>query len=181
MVTIPWWNVKKKPHRIASEMQAATGFFPLRVESLPIRKAGAGMMEKGFEEGFVVAVADGVATVRVGRHAECSSCGACGAARQAVVEACDDIGAKAGDHVRFTVPEHSVVLGSLIVFAVPVALALVLGVCGALVEGGGTVANGTLGGLVGAAVGLAIGGGIVRWFDRRAAAQQPRIVEILSS
>ena len=181
MVTIPWWNVKKKPHRIASEMQAATGFFLRRVEIFPIRTSGARMMEKGYEEGFVVAVENGVATVRVGRHAECSSCGACGAARQAVVEAKDTVGAAVGDHVRFTVPEHSVVLGSLIVFAVPVALALVLGVCGALVEGGGTVANGTLGGLVGAAVGLAIGGGIVRWFDRRAAAQQPRIVEILSS
>lgn len=133
------------------------------------------------EEGFVLDSADGVAHVRVGRHRECVSCGACGAARQAVVEAKDALGTAPGDFVRFSVPEHSVVLGSLIVFAVPVALALVLGVCGALVEGGGTVANGTLGGLVGAAVGLAIGGGIVRWFDRRAAAQQPRIVEILSS
>ena len=131
------------------------------------------------EEGFVMTVTDGVAEVRVGRHAECVSCGACGAARQAVVEARDDIGARPGDHVRFTLPEHSVVLGSLIVFAVPLVLALALGIGGAFVEGNGAVANGTLGGLIGAAVGLALGGLVVRWFDRRAARQQPRIVEIL--
>ena len=35
------------------------------------------------EEGFVLDSADGVAHVRVGRHRECVSCGAYGAARQA--------------------------------------------------------------------------------------------------
>ena len=136
-------------------------------------------MEKGYEEGFVLTSHDGVAEIRIGRHAECVSCGACGAARQAVVEARNGIGAQPGDHVRFTLPEHSVVLGSLIVFAVPLVLALACGVLGAWVDGGGVVASGTLGGLVGAAIGLAAGGGAIRWFDRRAAAQQPQIVEIL--
>jgi len=139
------------------------------------------MQKTLYEEGFVLTTHDGIAEIRVGRHAECVSCGACGAARQAVVEAKDDIGAHVGDHVRFTLPEHSVVLGSLIVFAVPLLLALVLGIGGAYIDGEGVVSNGTLGGLIGAALGLAIGGGVVRWFDRRAARQQPKIVEILKA
>ena len=131
------------------------------------------------EEGFVLDSADGVAHVRVGRHRECVSCGACGAARQAVVEAKDALGTAPGDFVRFTVPEHSVVLGSLIVFAVPLVLAAVFGVLGAFAEGGFAAADGTIGGLAGAAVGLVLGGCVVRWFDRRAARQAPEIIEIL--
>ena len=128
------------------------------------------------EEGFVLDSADGVAHVRVGRHRECVSCGACGAVRQAVVEAKNPLGAVPGDFVRFTVPEHSVVLGSLIVFAVPLVLALGLGVLGALVAGG---IDGMVGGLIGAAIGLILGGFVVRWFDRRAARPAPQIIEIL--
>ena len=128
------------------------------------------------EEGFVLDSADGVAHVRVGRHRECVSCGACGAARQAVVEAKDALGTAPGEFVRFSVPEHSVVLGSLIVFAAPLVLAAVLG---AYVEGGFAAADGTIGGLAGAAVGLVLGGCVVRWFDRRAARQAPEIIEIL--
>ena len=131
--------------------------------------AGGAFIKDGFKHDAVFGVKAGM----------CVSCGACGAARQAVVEARNGIGAQPGDHVRFTLPEHSVVLGSLIVFAVPLVLALACGVLGAWLDGGGVVASGTLGGLVGAAIGLAAGGLVVRWFDRRAAAQQPQIVEIL--
>ena len=89
------------------------------------------------------------------------------------------LGTAPGDFVRFTVPEHSVVLGSLIVFAVPLVLAAIFGVLGAYVEGGFAAADGTIGGLVGAAIGLVLGGIVVRWFDRRAARQAPEIIEIL--
>ena len=54
-----------------------------------------------------------------------------------------------------------------------------LGVLGALAAGGFDAADGTIGGLVGAAVGLVLGGCVVRWFDRRAARQAPEIIEIL--
>ena len=39
------------------------------------------------EQGIVLETADGMAKVRIGRHAECGSCGACGGARQVVVDA----------------------------------------------------------------------------------------------
>lgn len=131
------------------------------------------------EEGFVLKVKNGKAKVRVGRHEECAGCGACGAVRQAVVDAVNAVGARRGDFVRFEVPETSPVLGSLVVFGVPLVLALVLGGAGLLLGGGIEAAEGQVFGLAGVAFGLAIARQIVRWFDRRAAAQVPQIVEVV--
>ena len=47
------------------------------------------------EEGLVIGVSPqaGTATVKVGRHAECSACGACAGSRQLTVEAVNGPGA----------------------------------------------------------------------------------------
>lgn len=133
------------------------------------------------EYGRVVALAGSLATVRVGRHAECSSCGACGGARQAVVEAENAIGAAVGDAVRFEFREANMLVGAFMVFVWPLIFA---------------AAGAAFGFLAAPSIDVdvdssAVGGAVlffllslffVKKFDRKAArdvAARPRIVEVV--
>ena len=128
------------------------------------------------EQGLVLAVTKQLATVRVGRHAECSSCGACGGSRQVIIEALNKLGAQPGQRVRFAIREQNVLTGAFVVFVLPLLLA-------AIGAGGGW--------LVGRTDNYAIGSGLiffvlglimVKLFDRRVAHKQnlkPVIIEIL--
>ena len=82
------------------------------------------------EEGLVVKVQDGLASIKVGRHADCSACGACPSSHHVMVEAVNRIGAKPGQRVRFAMQESQVLTGAFVVFVLPLlaaALGAVLG------------------------------------------------------
>lgn len=133
------------------------------------------------EYGRVVALDGAVATVRVGRHAECSSCGACGGARQAVVEAENAAGAAIGDAVRFEFREQSVILGAFMVFVWPLIFAAFGGALGFLAAPSidASVDSSATGGAV---LFFLLSLVVVKKFDKKAgrdAAARPRIVEIV--
>lgn len=134
------------------------------------------------EQGLVIEVYDGLAKIKVGRHAECTSCGACPSSRQVMVEAVNTIGAQTGQRVRFAVQEQNVLAGAFVVFILPL-----------LAAGGGSVSGWwlapllsvteTAGSAGGALVAFVLALGVVRYFDRRVARRQemkPVIVEILT-
>lgn len=127
------------------------------------------------EEGVVAEAAEGnCVRVRVGRHEECTGCGACGAARHAVVLVRGNgFCLKPGMRVRFALPDHSVVLGAFIVFIVPLVLAALGGfACG-------IAADNDLAAVCGAVCGALLGMLLIRCFDRRVQKRQPYVVEII--
>ena len=128
------------------------------------------------EEGVVLEiVAEGKrARVRVGRHEECTGCGACGAAHHAVADVrSNSFCLKPGMRVRFALPDYSVVLGAFIVFIVPLALAAVGGfACGLVLDS-------DLAAVGGAISGALLGMLLVRLFDRRMQERQPYVAEII--
>lgn len=143
------------------------------------------------QEGTVVEVKNGWAVVRVGRHEECTGCGACGAARQQMVEARDELGTHPGTRVRFRMPRHSVALGAFVVFALPLLLAGLGGVLGFMLSAGpeaffaGAAAQemalgekaATIGGAI---VGTLVGLRGIKWFDRKVAGRQPYLTAIIT-
>lgn len=134
------------------------------------------------EQGLVVEVYDGLAKIKVGRHAECTSCGACPSSRQVMVEAVNKIGAHPGQRVRFAMQEQNVLVGAFVVFVLPLLAAGLGAVAGWLLAPSLSVsaAQGSAGL---ALVALVLALGFVRYFDRRVARRQemkPVIVEILT-
>lgn len=128
------------------------------------------------EEGVVLEiVAEGKrARVRVGRHEECTGCGACGAAHHAVADVrSNSFCLKPGMRVCFALSDHSVVLGAFIVFIVPLALAALGGFACWLAVPSDFAA------VCGAVCGALFGILLVRLFDRRVQEQQPYVVEII--
>jgi sigma-E factor negative regulatory protein RseC len=128
-------------------------------------------------------VEGGLAQVKVGRHEECGSCGACGGAQQVVVEAVNEIGAQPGQRVLFEFREANVLTGAFVVFILPLLFGGVGAVIGhftaPLLE-----ANGSLPAVIGALLFFLLALGLVRKFDRRAAqdkAAKPVIIEILDN
>lgn len=135
------------------------------------------------EQGIVLETDGQRAKVKVGRHEECGSCGACGGAQNVVIEATNSLGAEAGQRVRFEFREEKVLTGAFVVFILP----LIFGGIGAVI--GHLVAplldaNGSLPYLLGALVFFLIALGVVKKFDQRAAKDQaakPVIIEILDN
>ena len=135
------------------------------------------------EQGIVMETAGGTAQVRIARHEECGSCGACGGAQRVVVEAANPVEAKAGDKVIFEFREENVLTGAFVVFILP----LIFGAVGAVV--GHFAApfldeSGSLPYVLGALIFFLIALGVVKKFDKQAARNQalkPVIVKILGS
>lgn len=71
------------------------------------------------ELGTVIETEGETAQVKVGKHAECSACGACASAKNAVVTVSNKIGAKIGDRVKFETPDENILLGAFMVFMFP--------------------------------------------------------------
>jgi len=133
------------------------------------------------EQGLVIEVSDDVTKIKVGRHSDCSNCGACPGSDIVIVSASNKIGAKVGQRVEFEVKEVNVLIGAFTVFILPLIAAFV----GVL-----------LGGFIGKYIGYNINvfqimGGIitfllsmifVKLFDRAATGSeksQPAITRIL--
>lgn len=133
------------------------------------------------EEGLVVKVQDGLASIKVGRHAECSGCGACPSSRQVMVEAVNRIGAQPGQRVRFAMQEAHVLTGAFVVFVLPLLSAAVGAVLGwQLAIGIGE--DYPFWAEAGAGFFFVLSLFTIRLFDRQVAKQQrlkPVIVEIL--
>ena len=141
-------------------------------------------IEVGFmkqEQGLVMDVEGRIARVKVGRHEECTGCGACPSSRHVTVDAVNDLGAKPGQRVRFEMREEQVLLGAFVVFLLPLLSAGL----GALFGWQMSLALGmeeTVGTVAGAAVFFLMSLLGVKLFDRRAAKNQqmkPVIIEIL--
>ena len=139
------------------------------------------------EEGLVLETQEGMARIRVGRHAECVSCGACAGAQNIVVDAVNGLGAQPGQRVKFELQEAHVLTGAFVVFILPLLAAgmgAVLGWQLELMQGMEAVGKEGI-------PDFAIGGGIlffllsllgVKLYDRKAGKNQqmkPVIVEIL--
>ncbi|WP_033170463.1 SoxR reducing system RseC family protein [Selenomonas sp. ND2010] len=133
------------------------------------------------EEGLIVKVQDGMAIIKVGRHADCSACGACPSSRHVMVEAVNRIGAKPGQRVRFAMQESQVLTGAFVVFVLPLLAAAVGAVLGwqLAIGVGGEFAFWTK---FGAGFFFVLSLVAIKLFDRQVAKKQrmkPVILEIL--
>ena len=124
------------------------------------------------EQGEVVKVEPGVATVRLSSGENCASCSARGGCHMEVdlgfdktrkLVAANRINARVGDTVEVLIPEQQRLQAGLIVFGLPVVLAVAGAIAGSLVGGDLAVLVGVLGGL-----GLGGAVGIDRMMERRA-------------
>lgn len=82
------------------------------------------------EEGIIIEVVDNIAKVKVGRHSDCSNCGACPGSNSVIIDANNKIGAKLGQRVEFEVKETNVLSGAFIVFVMPIIVAFIGVLCG---------------------------------------------------
>ena len=133
------------------------------------------------EQGLVVDVREGIAQVKVGRHEECTGCGACPSSQHVMVDAVNPLGAKPGQRVRFEMQEEHVLLGAFVVFIMPLIAAGVGGFLGwqiGMAQGMEETQSIVTGALFLFLISLLA----VKLFDRRAARNQnlkPVIIEIL--
>lgn len=135
------------------------------------------------EEGLIIKLNEErrTATVRVGKHDECSACGACAGSRQLTVEAVNKLGAAQGQRVKFRMQEQHLLKGAFMVFILPLLLAGAGAYLGWRLFG-----DESFGGLYPFStgiIGFVLGAALVKWYDRRAAArqqEQPVITEIIS-
>jgi len=82
------------------------------------------------EQGLVIEVNDNIAKVKVGRHSDCSNCGACPGDNSMIIDANNKIGAKIGQRVTFEMKETNVLSGAFIVFVMPIIVAFIGVICG---------------------------------------------------
>jgi positive regulator of sigma E activity len=77
--------------------------------------------------GYVTRVSPGLAEVLLGKHAQCADCGACIAAadeRERSIEAANDLGAGEGAKVEIEISPGRLVRAALLMFLLPIFLAL---------------------------------------------------------
>ena len=77
------------------------------------------------EQGLVIEVINNIANIKVGRHSDCSNCGACPGSDSVIISANNKIGAKVGDKVTFEMREDNVLKGAFIVFVLPLIIAFI--------------------------------------------------------
>jgi sigma-E factor negative regulatory protein RseC len=87
------------------------------------------------EEGIVVAATGDKARLKVGKHIECRSCGACPGNDAAFIDVKNPIGAGVGQRVLFEAKESNALKGAFIVFILPVAAGLAGAALGGLASG----------------------------------------------
>ncbi len=82
------------------------------------------------EQGWVIEADGSMAKIRVGRHADCSSCGACASAQNMVIDALNPLAARPGQRVRFEMKETNILQGAFMVFVMPLLCAALGGFLG---------------------------------------------------
>jgi Positive regulator of sigma E activity len=133
------------------------------------------------EQGIVIEVKNNEAHIKVGRHSDCSSCGACAGSDSIIISANNKIGAKVGERVEFEVKEVNVLRGAFVVFVLPLIAAFI----GALLGGGiGSYFGGNIhtfqiaGGIIAFLLSMVL----VKLFDKAATTSEkskPEIIRIL--
>ncbi|MEG6584532.1 SoxR reducing system RseC family protein [Dendrosporobacter sp. 1207_IL3150] len=139
------------------------------------------MGKEAEQEGVVIEVNDDTAKVKTSRHNDCANCGACPGNSAMVLEAYNDLSAKAGQRVVVKIQPDNMLKAAFIVYVLPLVASL-LGVIA------GTVLAEKLGI---SAVWFQIGGGCstfllsiwyIRYYDYHArtnAKSRPRVIKIL--
>jgi len=133
------------------------------------------------EQGVVIETDGRYAKIRVGRHEECSSCGACAASKHLVVEAVNALDAKVGERVKFAMKEEQMLLGAFVVFILPLVFAA-FGAYGGWELSVSYGSDATKSAVLGAVLCFLFSLIAVKLFDRKAArdmAAKPVITEIL--
>ena len=133
------------------------------------------------EQGLIIAVKGNIAEIKVGRHSDCTSCGACPGSNSVIITANNKIGAKAGQRVEFAVKEVNVLLGAFTVFVWPLLAALLGVLAGRLIVAplGYDLMNAQISGGVAAFLLSLV---FVKFFDKSAAGSEqarPDILRIL--
>lgn len=133
------------------------------------------------EQGIVIEVNSNEAQIKVGRHSDCSSCGACAGSDSIIISANNKIEAKVGERVEFEVKEVNVLRGAFVVFVLPLIAAFI----GALLGGGiGSYIGGNIhtfqiaGGIITFLLSMVL----VKLFDKAATTSEkskPKIIRIL--
>ena len=133
------------------------------------------------EQGLVIELHEGLARIKVGRHTECVSCGACPSSQHVMVEAVNTLGARPGQRVKFELQEQHMLTGAFVVFVLPLLCAALGAVLGwQLGPWAGSSGNAPI--IAGAVVFFLLSLVAVKAFDRKAARNQglkPVIVEII--
>lgn len=79
------------------------------------------------EQGLVIEVINDMAKIKVGRHNDCSNCGACPGSDSVIISAINKVGAKPGQRVAFQMKEVNVLRAAFVVFILPL-IAILIGV-----------------------------------------------------
>ena len=133
------------------------------------------------EQGLVIEVIDDVAKIRVGRHRDCTNCGACPGSDIVIISANNKLGAKVGQRVDFEVKEVNVLIGAFTVFVLPLIAAFVGVLLGRLI-GKYIGSNINVFQIAGGIIAFLLSMIIVKLFDKAATGSeksQPTIIRIL--
>lgn len=134
------------------------------------------------EQGLVIEVVGKTARIQVGRHNDCTSCGACPSSQHIIITANNDIGAKVGQRVTFEQKEVNILQGAFMVFAMPIIAAFIGAILGKFI-GESCGYDLTYATVVGGSVLFLLSLAGVKLFDRAVGRDQstkPVIVSILS-
>ena len=129
------------------------------------------------EEGTIVEVVGEMARIKVGRHSECQSCGACPGNDSAIIDVRNPVGAAPGQRVIFESEETNALKGAFVVFVLPIAALLAGALIGGLL---GEISGRTpLGGVVGGLLAFALACLFVKFFDRAASKDERSLARIV--
>ena len=133
------------------------------------------------EQGLVIEVIGDVAKIRVGRHSDCTNCGACPGSDSVIISANNKVGAKVGQRVDFEVKEVNVLIGAFAVFVLPLIAAFVGVLLGRLI-GKYIGSNINVFQIAGGIIAFLLSMIFVKLFDKSATGSeksQPTIIRIL--
>jgi len=133
------------------------------------------------EQGLVIEISDNIARIKVGRHSDCSNCGACPGNDSVIISANNKIGAKVGDKVTFEMKEVNILKGAFIVFILPLIVAFIGVLLGGLI-GKYMGSNINVSQIIGGITAFLLSMIFVKLFDRAATMSEeskPAIISIL--
>lgn len=140
------------------------------------------------ENGQVVAAGDGMAKIKLQRHASCDKCGACGMGNrpEIIVDVDDRVGVEKGDIVMLRMKTGQLFKAAVLMYTLPLA-GLVLGFLVGQrlgVWGGLNPDSAENVGILTGFIFLAVSYLAIRWWDRRhalGAKMRPEVVQIIDS
>lgn len=129
------------------------------------------------QQGLVIGVNGGMATVKFVRSKACAHCNACLSFgdNEAIVDISNTVGAEVGDTVSITLHSRSLVKASLLMYGIPLVLLLIGALLGSLISDLATAAFG----IVLAAGGFLLIRALEPRFERMSEFR-PRMIEIIS-